>query len=368
MRLFLKILLPVAVLLLIAWAAMARFRTEVPVAQAAVGPAIDAVTGTVKVFADLDVRIKAEGNGRLVEMAVEIGDIVKKGDLLCRLDSEELEMQLKQRRIQLKGAQERLQLPYRESLDIINIKEDIQRLKQQVEYGGASLAELERRSRDLERAEAALRYEEIQREESVNLLAAQVEALEAGIERMIIKAPFDGEVVEILKFPGDYIWAGNEVLRLVSEGRWIELMLAEEAFYGVTVGQKARMSLAGLPGQTIPARVTGMSSVADADRKTRAVFLDAEVSDEQLAPGFTGEALLVKAERSEATIVPRRALIGNRVYVVEDGRVDIREVKAGFLSLNKAEILEGVAPGELVILEGQSLLRKGDRVTPVPAE
>ncbi len=91
--------------------------------------------------------------------------------------------------------------------------------------------------------------------------------------------------------------------------------------------------------------------------------VDVDAAREVLVPGLTGEGYLIKNQRENAVRVPRRALVGNRVYVVENGKIDVRTVQAGFLSLNLAEILEGVEAGEQVVLEGQDLLRDGQSVT-----
>jgi len=87
-----------------------------------------------------------------------------------------------------------------------------------------------------------------------------------------------------------------------------------------------------------------------------------EADPATLVPGLTGEGYLIKAQREDVVLIPRRALIGHRVYVVNDGVVEMRDVRPGFLSLNRAEIVEGIEPGDLVVLEGQDRLRPGQSV------
>ena len=368
MKLALKIGLPLLALLVLAWLVVDRFRQVVPVAVAIEGAAVDAVTGTVKVYANMDLNVKTEVPGRVVEVPVIQGDMIEAGALMVRLESLDLEQTLEQRRIQLDAARKRLELPYASEVDIKNLEETLVRVRQQVDYGGASRADLERAERELQRARSAYEGERINRNEQAALLEAYVRQLESQIERMHIRAPFGGKIVTQMVFVGDFLWAGNQVGRLVSAGRWVELTLAEEDFYGVQIGHKATLRLASYPNEAIVAEVTGLAPTADANAKTRAAFLVVDAADDKLIPGLTGEAVLVKAERQGSIIVPRRALIGNRVYVVNDGRVEIREVQPGYLSLNKAEILSGVKVGEQVVLEGQSLLREGDRVEAVVQE
>ncbi|MFA5256760.1 MAG: efflux RND transporter periplasmic adaptor subunit [Opitutales bacterium] len=362
MRLLLKIAVPLLLIAAIIWMAYSRTRSAVPVATAITGTAVNAVTGTVKVFANVDIKVKTEVQGRVTDIPVAVGTKVKKGDTLLIMDSEDLKQQIREKVIQLKAAQQRLQLPLNQVRDIQNIEGDIARIKQQIEFGGASNDDLERRQRELQKVQTDFNYQQIGREEQASLFEATVDHLQYQLERMTIAAPMDGTVVEQLAFPGDFLWTGNEILRLVSPGRWIELTLAEEDSAYVQKGQRVRVRLASYPGSPFEAVVSSLNTTANAENKTRAVFLTIDAPDEILVPGLTGEAVLVKEERKDAVLVPRRALIGNRVYVVKNGVVEIRKITPGFLGLERAEIASGLSAGEQVVLEGQSALRNGDRV------
>jgi len=300
--------------------------------------------------------------GRVAEVPSTTGDKVKKGDPLIILDSEELKQQIREKLVQLKAAQRRLQLPLNQVRDIQNIESEIEKIKQMMEFGGASKADLERRERDLQKVQTEFGYQQIGREEQAALFEATVAHLQYQIERMTVTAPMDGTIVEQLVWPGDFLWSGNEVMRLVSDGRWIELTLAEEDSAYVEKGQIARVRLASYPDRIFQAEVTGMNTTANADTKTRTVFLTIDTGDDVLVPGLTGEAVLVKAESKNTILIPRRALIGNRIYVVKDGVVEIRRVMPGFLGLEEAEIVSGLSAGEQVVTEGQSALRDGDKV------
>lgn len=364
MKLLLKVILPLVLVAIVAWLIMRSFTVEVPVAQAYRGAAVDAVTGTIKLSSKMDLQYKTEVPGRLKEIPVYIGSQVKKGDLLASFESRDLEHNLAQRRIQLQAATDRNKLPFAQSFELKNLQEEIKSLRLSVDSGVASTSELERRLRDVDRLEAALKLDSINRWEQINILTEQVKQLEYQLERMTLVAPFDGEIVEVLAFPGDWVWGGNAVVRIVSPGRMVEMKLSEEDYYGVEAGQMVTLHFAGLPGQIIPATVDFLSPVANSDNKTRTVFLklDEKADLNTMTPGLTGEGVLVKSERANAVIIPRRALIGETVYVNNNGVVEVRQVQPGFLGLNKAEILSGVEEGELVILENQMILRDGDRV------
>lgn len=361
----LKIIIPAAVIAVAAVIWFSMTRNTVTVEKARRGTAVNAVTGTVKVFANLDIKVKAEREGRVAEAKVKIGDKVKEGDVIMALDARVLNNEIEEKRVQLKAAKERLKLPINQAQDVKDIQTDIARIEKQIEFGAASKADLERRQGDLLKITTDYNMQKISREEQAGLYETSIKKLQTQIDSMAIKAPIEGTIVEQYAFTGDYLWVGNQTMRIVSPGRWVELTLAEEDSAYVEKGQKANVHLASYPDRTFKATVTGLSAFSNSDNKTRTVFMAVDATDDMLVPGLTGEAVLIKAEHKDAIIIPRRALIGSRVYVVKGGRVQIRKVTPGFLGLDQAEILEGIEVGDKVVLENQSELRDGDLVKTV---
>ncbi len=343
-----------------------RLQVEVPVAQAVTGTAVDAVTGTIKVIPAVEIRLKTEIQGRVLERPAQLGQSIKKGDLLVALGTADLEISLAMKKIQLDAGLARTKAGYTQKLDIANLEGEILKITEMQEFGQSSASELEKRKRDLEKLEIWLRREKIDRMETLELLEHQIKQLQAQIEKSKIRAPFDGLVTELLVIPGDIIFPGNTVGRLISHNRIVHLTLSEEDFENVEKGQEVTMRFASYPNQPIRGEVTFLAPTADPDQKNRLVFLKADAPPELLVSGLTGEAVLIKARREGTTLVPRRSLIGNRVYVISDNQVEIRKVRSGFVGLNKAEILEGLEPGEWVVLEEQSSLRAGQKVKPMP--
>ena len=93
------------------------------------------------------------------------------------------------------------------------------------------------------------------------------------------------------------------------------------------------------------------------------MFLDLSLPEgRDLKPGLTGEVSIIIAKRANAVIVPRRALVGEYLYVVEGGRLALRKVVKGYEGLNEVEILSGLQAGESVVVEQQDRYREGERV------
>ena len=112
-------------------------------------------------------------------------------------------------------------------------------------------------------------------------------------------------------------------------------------------------------------KVSKVLPSADSETQRYIVHLDVEIELAKLIPGLTGEVSIITAERSNTVIMPRRALIGEKVMVVSDGIIEIRTVESGYESLNEVEIVSGLAVGELVVIEELDLFRDGDRVNPI---
>ncbi len=96
------------------------------------------------------------------------------------------------------------------------------------------------------------------------------------------------------------------------------------------------------------------------------IYLNVDLPLERLIPGLTGEVSIVVGEHDNALIVPRRALLGNSLFVVKNGRVRLRNVSVGYVGLNEAEITSGVDEGDEVIAEELDRFRDGDRVRTTP--
>ena len=102
-----------------------------------------------------------------------------------------------------------------------------------------------------------------------------------------------------------------------------------------------------------------------ADPETQRHLVDLVVTDiepEKLIPGITGEVSIEVGRHPAKSIIPRRALLNENVYVVKNGKVELRPVKKGFVWLTGVEITEGLEPGDLVIVEDLDSFHDGDSV------
>ncbi|MCC5835404.1 MAG: efflux RND transporter periplasmic adaptor subunit [Opitutales bacterium] len=337
----------------------------VPVVEARVGEATSAVTGTIEVLATRDQTLKTETGGRVAEIPFDLGEPVEEGTLLVRFDASRFENEREQMRVRLNAAREAAEWPLPNELDLKSLEDREAALRLRVERGAAPRSELDRLHQEMDKLRLYRDRERLQQRESIALMELQLEALERRIGEAELRSPFAGRVVELFAQTGDLLHGNADVVRVVSDEWFLDMTLSEEDFAGVALGQPVVARLASFGGREIRGKVDHISTVVDAERKTRSLMVSLDEIPEGMALGQTGEAYLVRDQRSGNVVIPRRALLGRQVYVLENGQVRIRSVEPGYLSLNRAEILSGLEPGDRVIVDRQSDLREGDRVRPI---
>jgi multidrug efflux pump subunit AcrA (membrane-fusion protein) len=347
----------------LAWLLGRAWRPEVVVSVANRGAAVDTVAGTAEVFANADLLVRAERGGTIEELTPKMGEFIARGARIARLSSTESEVHLAQAQIRLEAARERQQLRNLVAYDIDSLVEQVENTRLAVQLQQTPAARLSQEERELEKRRNQLALERISQDENLRLIEQEVRRLEYIVGLMTVHAPFAGQVVEIRAFAGDIVGNNAALVRLVSAGRFVEVTLSEEDFHGVAKDQPVSLRLASYPDRVFRGHVQSLALVANRENKTRKVFVEIpDTPDELLVPGLTGEALILKAERADALLVPRRALIGDRLYVVAAGRVEIRPVQVGFVGLHEVEIIAGISAGDQVVVEGQDRLQPGERV------
>lgn len=329
--------------------------------------AVDAVTGSVTIFADGGMKeLKTEAGGRVDTATIKPGSHFKKGDILVQLDTTELDRDTKEATRLYEDARARVKL--RREADVTQVlaeeklanaerikktgtisEEDIKALKRVIDT-----IKLERTIADLDEVKAKKDYE----------VAMDRSATQK--KKMSVPALFDGTVEAANVVEGEIVGSGHHVATIFSSKRIVAAKISEEDFGRVKVGQKANVRLLTYGEQNYQATVSELLPTADESQRFT-VYLDVKVEPEMLKPRSTGEAIITVATSPNALVVQRRALFNMRqsagnVFVVRNGVVELREVEVGFVALNVVEVRKGVEQGELVIVDNLEQHRAGQRV------
>jgi RND family efflux transporter MFP subunit len=344
---FLLLAVGVAVLL---FAAVYFTRTVARVQVVAGGTAINAVPGSVVVRAERDEQLRTEVGGKMIKTAMDDGKFVKEGDFLAQLDPGDLQLEIERIEDDLTAVKRRVEVDKTADLELENAKAEFENATRVHKQGMLSDFDYQKQERLLKQMTQKLEITRVANQQQIDSLENTLKTKKRQLEKMTVRAPFDCVISKVYVRQNALVTAGEPLAVLISVNRTVEAKISEENFSGVRVGQKAVVRFLGYDG-TFEGKVEKMLPTADPETQRYLVHLQVAIEIERLIPGITGEVSIVIGERESKTLVPRRALFGHSLYVVKNGKVQARPVQLGYVSLNMVEVLSGIEPGEVIIVE-----------------
>jgi membrane fusion protein (multidrug efflux system) len=281
------------------------------------------VTGTVR--ASKEIELRNEIAGKVIGIYFKEGMIVKKGQLLLKLNDNDLQAQLAKVQASLKLAQER---------------ETRQRLL--LEKEAISTEEYQTSLKELETNQA------------------DEQLLKAQIEKSRIIAPFSGAIGLSSIDEGAYLSAGSKVANLVSVDELeIECSVAERYIPYINKGTKVTYTVAGSQ-KTYIAEISAIEPRIDEASRTIAMKATCTDPDIRVIAGAFVK-VEIKINPHDGILLPSNALLSDAggfiVYVAKENQAVPRTVQTGFRDENAVEITSGLSPGDSVITTGVFLLR-----------
>jgi RND family efflux transporter MFP subunit len=354
----------IAVVLLIGLAYLVNYllRPEATVVKVFPGLAVEAIPGSVVVRAEYNMQLKSENGGRVVESALDEGKEIKEGDFLIQLDPADLKLEIERIQTDLEAAQAKLKVGSLIEPELEGAKADLTNAERQFKLGSISEAELQKQQRAVTTLEKRVQVETVDQKQAVDTLENTLKTKQRQLQKMRMLALFDGKISEVYARKGDLIGPNAAIANIISTSRTVEGKISEENFTGVKTGLHASVRFLGYGNGLYDATVVKVLPTADPETQRYVVYLDVKIDPALLVPGITGEVRIIINERDSKTIIPRRALFQNNVYVVKDGIVEERKVQTGYVSLNQVEVLKGLATDEAVIVEELDRFHPGDRV------
>ena len=321
--------------------------------------------------------------GRVLEVAVAEGAHVTKGEALVRLESGELRAALEQAQASERQAAARLTglrstgrsgaqatLAQADSV-LVAAQADLQRTRDLVAKGFLSEARLDdaqrgsavaRAQQAAARAQSAANADQgtdvTQAQAQLAVAASATAAARARLDQAVLSAPADARVLARLVEPGQIVQPGRALLSLALAGPLLLVAQVDERFLEqLQVGQVASVLADAFPNQRFSARVQSISPLVDAQRGA----VEVKFSLPQAPPAFLREDMTLSIEvetarRDAALVVPASALRGDgssataTVLVERDGQAEARKVRLGLRTLEAAEVLDGLAAGDTVLL------------------
>lgn len=328
------------------------------------------LTGSVRGWQEVNVAAKVPG--RVEEILVEMGDAVRAGDVLVRLDDRTARAERDRAMAAVKVAEAALQ---QAQAQLKLAEGEKRRVENLVAEKSATQRDYDRVVAEYEVARAAVGLAEARLEEARRAL----EAAEVNLQEHAVVAPFDGKVAQRFVDVGSLVAAGTPLVRLVDTSRLRVLCdVPQVEAAAVQVGQEALLTSDMLPGRKFTGRVGIVGPAVDAVSRTLPIEILVEVpraagQEQFLRPGMFVAASIILG-REEVLAVRREAVleIGGTgqpyVYVVKDGRAEKRFIRTGQVSGELVEVVSGLVEGEEVVYRGQTVLRGGEmlKVSDIP--
>ena len=359
--------LVLAVLLAVLWQWMSRPVVEVFVTRR--DTAISAIYGTVKVVPSLTFNIRARASGvlhysePLAKVASLVGREVKAGEVLGEVVNDDLERSYTKAEAEWKAAQARQELGPPGAPTLKTQEALVARLEKLVALKNVPETEVERARNELTATRELVRREQIELDRVTTVIRQEYDNLKDRKELCKFISPIDGILHAVNGGNGEFINDGSTPFVIVSKSMFLEGQINEEDVSHVSPEMKVTVKLYAYPDHTLTEKVTQVRPGANNQRYIVNVTLDHPPGNLML--DMTGEMNIISGERKDALVIPARALLAGRIWVVQDGIVKPRQVKVGFRNVERAEIVEGLSAGEQVVVADQDLLRTGQHVRAV---
>ena len=332
--------------------------------------------------------------GKVVEVGVDIGSAVKRGQMLVKLDDAELKLRVNQAQAQVeqakaavRQAEEKIGLRPGQSFDASRVAEvaaakvsldladkNLKRAEKLIESGDVSRSfyDQQRAQRDqlkeqYDSAVAQARQNfaavDVARTNVANA-EAQLALARKNLSYAVIPAPIDGFVSERTADLGEYVSPTQKVATIVRTNPLrVRIDIPEQAIPEVRVGQTVSATTSAWPDKSFSGHIARIAPSVTANSRTLTVEAEIENSNGALKPGQFATVRILQPRPVSAVLVPARAVITDagvsRVYVIKDGHAEQRLVQLGQTEGDLVQLKSGVAADEKVATSNLEQLADG---------
>lgn len=288
----------------------------------------DRITASGTVLANKEVMLVPETSGKIISINFTEGTTVSKGELLVKINDNELQAQLKRLRLQEKLA-----------------FETEARHKQLFEAGGTSQEEYD------------IIYSQY------NTIKAELELIQAQIAKTEIRAPFNGKIGLLNVYEGSYVSQSTVIasIQQVTPLK-IDFHVPEKYVSQIKINQEFYFSIQG-DTTRYTATVIAVEPKVDIGTRTLQVRALTPNSKGTIFPGVYTNIVFPVGTADSAIMIPTQSVIpilkGQKVFVSEKGKAKEVIIETGIRTENKIEVTKGLYTGDTVIVTGIMQLKPG---------
>ncbi len=292
--------------------------------------------------------VASEVAGIVIEMAAREGTAVTKGDMLVRLSSSNLDLELRGLDGELREAAARLERARSAYDRAKNLHSESLLSEDEYDEAHAELTAWQGRADKLE---------------------AQLERVRLDLRRCRIVAPYGGVVVSESCDLGEWISVGEPVIELVATDELdVRVEVPEQHFNGIKRGSNARVTIEAIPGYEVQGTVDALIPRADPRARTFPIKIRVPNPEGLLNAGMLGKAFLPVGRTKKMLIVPKDAVVslgfGVSVFIISpDSTVAQVSITTGEGYGDWIVVQGDVQPGQQVVVRGNERLRPGQKVS-----
>ena len=292
-----------------------------------------------------------EVGGNVNTVHVDIGDRVRKGQVLAVLDKEPYQLDLNAAEAELAAAKARVD----------NDKKAYDRQMKVFEQGAGSKSRLDRAKYNLEAAQS-----------QVSVQVARVNLAKRNLTKTTLFAPYDGYIAWRSVEPHEEVAAGQKVLVIDAIGALeVQLAIPEGSINRIRIGMETTVQFPTLPGRSVKGRISEIGSAA-VKSNAFPVKIGLVGPTENISPGMTAEVTLSMEDDKKILgyRIPIQAILPSKgvgegfafVYDPQTSTVRKTPIKAAGTDQNMVIITEGLSAGDIIAVAGVSFLADGMKV------
>ena len=279
------------------------------------------------------INFSAESPGRITELMVKEGSVVRIGQTLARIDNQVASADLENAEASVNAA-----------------RRDMNRYESALASGGVTQKQVD---------DMKLQYQSA---------SARLAQAKKSAQNTLLKSPIDGIINAKFVEVGTYLAAGNKLFEIVNISRLkLIVNVPENQVVQIHVGQEVPVTTNVFPEVVYKGKITFIAAKGDETLNYPVEIEVTNISGKELKAGMYGTAILDLPKREPALLVPRAAFYSgvsnNLIFVAENGKAKSRKVTAGAIYGDKVEVRSGLNDGESVIISGQVNLVDGTEVS-----
>jgi RND family efflux transporter MFP subunit len=322
----------------------------VKVAAAAVvvkqAPVTIRATGTFTATESSDVSPMV--SGQIIATPVDVGDLVRPGDVIARLDDRDARARLAQAVATVQQSQ----------ATAANAQAEENRSADLLKTGDISKSDFEKLSTNVATANAQVAQGQ-----------AQVTLAEQSLAETVIRAPFQGHVSARQVAAGEYVTTASKIATIVKiQPIRLELQIPEADAAKIVTGMTVAAQVVSHPAREFIGRVTAKNPALNVESRALTVVAEFPNADLKLNPGMFATAEVRLRQTQQVLFAPRAAVFtptgspSSQAYVVQEGKARIRVLQTGETQDDLVRVISGLEPGDSIVTSNQDKLFDGQPV------